>query len=337
MNSIDTSTRIPNIFHFVFGLKKQRRQFHLAYYLCLESCLQVNKPENLYFYYHYEPYGRYWDIIKENITPIKIDLVDFILDYKYKDNFIKLYSYAHQSDFIRLEKLFEFGGIYADIDTLFVNKIPERLYTKPYVLGREGNLIDHTTKQERPSLCNAFIMAEPGAAFGKIWLEEIKKAFDGSWSHHSTLLPYELSQKYPELISIEPIQSFYKHLWTKEGIHTLLQGYDPDYEDVLSMHLWSHLWWDRWRRDFSDFHAGLLTENYIRTVDTTYNIVARKYLPPMTAKSSINLKHSVYVFNEVVFDLADVLKDIIEIIKKKFLGNIIKALKSRLKIIVNKI
>jgi hypothetical protein len=32
------------------------------------------------------------------------------------------------------------------------------------------------------------------------------------------------------------------------------------------------------RTDFTAFHAGLLTEDYIRNVDTTYNIVARRFL-----------------------------------------------------------
>ncbi|MEK7672190.1 MAG: hypothetical protein AAB344_08225, partial [Bacteroidota bacterium] len=57
------------------------------------------------------------------------------------------------------------------------------------------------------------------------------------------------------------------------------KGCDTNYDGILSMHLWSSLWWSRWRRDFSSFHAGKLTEEYIRKVDTTYNLVARKFLP----------------------------------------------------------
>jgi len=69
-------------------------------------------------------------------------------------------------------------------------------------------------------------------------------------------------QEYPSLIHLEPARSFYKHMWTREGIHTLLEGYDRDYQGVLSMHLWNHLWWSKERRDFSDFHQGRLTEKY---------------------------------------------------------------------------
>ena len=36
---------IPRTFHFVFGLKPQTEPFHLMYYLCLASCLAVERPQ----------------------------------------------------------------------------------------------------------------------------------------------------------------------------------------------------------------------------------------------------------------------------------------------------
>jgi hypothetical protein len=276
---------IPNRFHFVFGLQRQRNPFHLVYYLCIESCLRVNNPERIYFYYHYEPYGRYWDLLKDKVVPVRVDLKDFVRRYDYKDRFVRRYDYAHQSDFIRLEKLIAHGGVYADIDTIFVSKIPERLFAKQFVLGREDDVVSWETGVARPSLCNAFIMAEKEAAFGVRWLGEMESAFDGSWSNHSTLLPRELSERYPELIHIEPSGTFYKHMWTREGIRTLLEGCDPDFTGVVSMHLWSHLWWSKERRDFSDFHSGLITERDVREKDSTYNLAARRFLPPPSAVS----------------------------------------------------
>src|SRR5262245_1997343 len=54
-------SRIPRLFHFVFGLREQREPFHLVFYLCLASCRAVARPERMYFYYHHEPWGRYWE------------------------------------------------------------------------------------------------------------------------------------------------------------------------------------------------------------------------------------------------------------------------------------
>ena len=107
----------------------------------------------------------------------------------------------------------------------------------------------------------------------------MEKEFDGSWSNHSTLLPQRLSEKYPDLIHTEPSRTFYKHMWTPEGFHTLFRECDTDTTGVVSMHLWSHLWWSKKRNDFSDFNGEMLTEEYIRKVDTTYNMIARKFLP----------------------------------------------------------
>ncbi|MBI2839373.1 MAG: hypothetical protein HYX75_13740 [Acidobacteria bacterium] len=272
---------IPNQFHFVFGLRRQTEPFHLCHYLCIESCYQVNRPDRIFLYYRHEPYGPYWELAKRRLTLVRVALPRFIWKFRYTgpNRACRPYRYAHHSDYIRLERLFESGGVYADIDTIFVQKLPAALFGESFVLGREGDIVCQATGRRQPSLCNALIMSTPKAAFGRLWLDAFRDAFDGSWSRHSTLLPQDLSERSPHLLHIEPSHSFYKHMWTREGIRTLLQGYDPDFEGVYSMHLWSHLWWSKARRDFSDFHAGLLTKDYIAKVDTTYNVVARAFLP----------------------------------------------------------
>ncbi|MBX2991126.1 MAG: glycosyl transferase [Bacteroidetes bacterium] len=276
------NSRIPNQFHFVFV--KQSEPFHLAFYLCIESCLQVNKPDKIFFHFLKRPYGRLWDSIKERITPVQLDGAAYrareeSVKKKIPGSWSRKFSYAIVSDFIRLEKLVEYGGIYADVDTLFVNPLPERLMQKPFVLGREPDFRDETTNESRPSICSAIIMSEPQAEFGRSWLREMETAFDGSWNKHSSLLPYQLSLKYPDLVHIEPQRSFFHHDYTPAGINALFKKCDADFSGMYSMHLWSNIWWSRWRRDFWNFHSGKLTPRYIRNVDTTYNILARRYLP----------------------------------------------------------
>ena len=271
---------IPKYFHFVFGLGRKPEPLHLMHYLCLQSCWQVNQPEAIFFYYHHEPYGAYWELIKPQLQCVPIERVSFIDQYHYTDRRVARYRYAHASDFVRLEKLLARGGVYADLDTLFVNSLPHALYGKSFVLGREQAVYDKAARTTHASVCNALIMSERAAPFGKRWLEEMQRAFDGTWSKHSTLLPEILSQQYPEQIHIEPPRTFYKFMWTRADLDMLFQGLDTDNNGVVSFHLWSHLWWSRWRRDFSDFHAGKLTEDFVRRVDTTYNVVARQFLPP---------------------------------------------------------
>src|SRR6266496_6069701 len=116
--------RIPNVFHFVFGLKPQTEPFHLAFYLCIESCWQVNQPDEIFFYYHYEPYGRYWELARRRLSLVPVPLDSIVEGFRYRDGGVHPYRYAHRSDFVRLERLLERGGIYADIDTLFVSPFP---------------------------------------------------------------------------------------------------------------------------------------------------------------------------------------------------------------------
>ncbi len=277
---------IPKHFHFIFGLKPQTEPFHLAYYLCLKSCLEINKPDSLSFYYHYEPYGEYWDLIRPSLSLEKVEPEVFVRDsslyFQHQEGqFIKgmALDYAHQADFFRLKKLIEHGGVYADMDTLFVTPIPEELYDHKFVIGREQEVVVGGSEQGVASLCNALMMAEKGSEYAKQWLEQSYESFDGTWSKHSCQLAALIADQIPDSVHIVPSVYFFKHMWTIQGIHMLFEGLDTDFDEVYSIHMWNHLWWDAARTDFSGFHAGLLTEDNIRSIDTTYNVIARRFLP----------------------------------------------------------
>ena len=269
---------IPRIFHFVFGLKPTPQPLHLMHYLCLVSCFQVNQPDAVYFHYHHEPYGTYWDRLKSRLIRRRIAPNRRIADWRYTSPYIVPYRYAHLSDFARLEILQQYGGVYADLDTLFVRPIPNALFHHHFVMGREfpGPV------GAEGSLCNAWIASEPGASFGAHWLRAMEASFDGSWSGHSTVLPYQLACAYPDDIQVEPLERFFKIPPTPQGLTDLFMREGMDLESllggVLSLHLWSHLWWE-WRRvDFSPFHAGHLTPAYVAHANTVYARLARPFL-----------------------------------------------------------
>lgn len=277
--------RVPNEFHFVFGLKPQTEPFHVVYFLCLESCRRVNRPRAIHFHYFYEPYGPWWERIRPALDLHRVDPVTFVTrNQSYWEHpegaFIKQagLDYAHQADFLRLEILDRRGGVYADIDTLFVKPLPEDLFGREFVLGSEGEMRDPATGSRYDSLCNAFIMSRPGARFGRRWLEEMPELFDGTWNRHSCYGASTLAERMPDAVHVVPRRYFYRYQWTPEDIALLLEGLDDDHGDVYSIHLWNHLWWEPSRTDFSRCHKGVLTEDYIRGVDTTYNVLARPFL-----------------------------------------------------------
>lgn len=247
---------IPNIFHFIFGLKPTRQKFHLVYYVCLASCIKINNPEKIFFYYEQEPYGKYWEKIKDNLELVKVRPIKML-------NGRKL-GYAHQADFIRLEMLNKYGGIYADMDTIFVRKFSKKMFEKDFVMGLE-DLSDPFA-----GLGNAIMMAKKQSFFGLKWGRNIFREFDGSWNNHSIRYPLRLSKRYPDKIHVEPRNSFYKYIWDEEGLRSIFRDIDRNLDGVYSIHLWEHLCWHEYIKK--------INEEYVRKNDNTYNILARKYL-----------------------------------------------------------
>jgi len=265
---------IPNVFHFIFGLREQTEPFHLMHYLCLRSCLEVMRPDAVHFHYHHEPHGPLWADIRPHLVLRRIDPVTPISDYRYDDAEVAAFRYAHVADFLRLEILIAEGGIYADMDSLFLKPFPEDWRSLSCVMGRE-----RPPAGAEGSLCNALIAAEPGAAFCRLWLAQMAMAFDGSWSNHSTLLPYRLAQAHPELIHIEPESSFFAFDWTPARLDDLFLREASLPEPAYSLHLWAHLWFDAGRRDFSLFSGDLLTVDYLAFAASSYARHARAFMP----------------------------------------------------------
>jgi hypothetical protein len=276
---------IPRRFHFVFGLRAQPEPMHVVHWLCLESCLRVNAPDAIHFHYRNEPHGKWWEAIRPHVNLRRIDARSLLPDASRYDateegRFIRDRDlvYAHEADFLRLSILLEEGGVYADMDSLFLRPLPERFFAHDFVLGEEAPM-GGADGVLRPSLCNALVMARPGASFARRWLDAMTETFDGTWSRHSNQAATALWARHPEEIHVVPQPYFYKHAASRGGVRALLEGRDPDTADMFSVHLWAHLWWDEWRRDFTAVHAGMITPEYIRRVDTTYNLLARRFLP----------------------------------------------------------
>lgn len=272
--------RIPRHFHFIFGLKPQVEPFHVVYYLCLKSCLDINRPERITLYYHYEPHGEWWEMIRPHLELEQVSLVPQVSSMNYDNTYARENRHAHHADFIRLEKLRDYGGVYADMDTLFIRPLPDHLFEKSCVLGREADFPHEPgSSVAEESLCNALIMAEPGAPFVRRWLEETPGVFGQEWSAHSCQLAARLRWQHPEEVHVEPERSFYPYMWTPTDITRLLLECHGDWDGVYSVHLWNHLWWSRHRFEFTSFSGERLTERFIRQGSTTYTKAARRHLP----------------------------------------------------------
>ncbi|HEX5668150.1 MAG TPA: hypothetical protein VFX73_05050, partial [Chitinophagaceae bacterium] len=98
---------IPNIFHFVFGMKPDfgGKPFNMVHYLAVKSAAELNQPDRMYLHYQYEPTGEWFEKARPYLTLNKITAPDTIHGNK-------LFHVAHQADIVRLQMLQEHGGIY---------------------------------------------------------------------------------------------------------------------------------------------------------------------------------------------------------------------------------
>ena len=161
----------------MFGLDRQVEPFHLVHYLALASCLAVVEPDELHVHCHNLPYGFYWDLIRPRVLLHRVEPVEQIAEFDYEPD-VGRYAYAHHADFVRLDVLARWGGLYADIDTLFLAPPPPDFWHAPAVIGREADVRDEYGRM-RGALSNALLMSAPGGEFVRVWRERIAGAFDG--------------------------------------------------------------------------------------------------------------------------------------------------------------
>jgi glycosyltransferase involved in cell wall biosynthesis/SAM-dependent methyltransferase len=263
--SNSSSSKIPRIFHFITGMEPNfgGRPFSFVHSMAIRSALQVNKGFRARVYYHYEPSGKYWDAIKDDVELIRVEPPTEVFG-----NPVQLY--AHKADVLRLQILLEHGGIYLDLDTICQRSF-EPLLDGRVVMGREEQLAaDGTTKVV--GLCNATIIAPPNAEFLRLWYETYREFKGGkagdAWNKFSVQIPMALASAHPSLLHIEPASSFFWPSWDRESIASMFVM-DCEFPEAYSFHLWEGESW-KFTKDVSS--------DSVMTIDTTYNKIARRFV-----------------------------------------------------------
>jgi hypothetical protein len=198
-----------------------------------------------------------------------------------------LYHVAHKADVVRLQELKETGGIYLDLDTISIKPLTD-LLNHSFVIGQELKaayvpknwrqhikyklgLIKESSKNAA-GLCNAVLLSEKNSEFVNLWLNEYKtfrsKGRDKYWNEHSVLVPERLAATHPEKITQLSPYAFHYPLYDKAGLKLMFEEV-TEFPEAYLHHLWESFSWD---------YLSKLTEEKIKTENTTYNLIARKYL-----------------------------------------------------------
>ena len=275
--------RIPNIIHFVFGLSDDPadRQLFLFHFLAVKSAAMVNRPDRILFHYGYEPVGEWWEQIKQLVEPRVVEVPQHIHGKP-------LMHFAHKSDVLRLQVLQEFGGIYLDLDTISVRSLAP-LRKHGFVIGKQTVIFPWNWKQRlkkcllegtgrylrRPieGLCNAVLLSEPNSPFMNTWLDSYKnfrsRGRDEYWCEHSVKLPLQLAGEHPRWVHIASEWAFHYPLFDDAGLKDLFV-HTKQFPKAYVHHLWNS--------SSRESYLNALTIETIKAQDTTYNVIARRYL-----------------------------------------------------------
>ena len=273
---------IPNILHFVFGMAPDfgGKPFSLVHYLSIRSAVELNRPDAVIFHYQYEPEGSWWEKAKPLVTLRPIKAPEEIMGNPLK-------HVAHQADVVRLRALQETGGIYLDLDTISVKPLSSLLVNE-FVIGQElkAAFVPRNWRQRlkkklgwiktgeaSTGLCNAVLLSAPNSRFVNRWLEEYKNfrsaGRDKYWNEHSVLVPQRLAALYPEELTQLGPYAFHYPLYNEEGLRMMFEE-QHEFPEAFLHHLWESFAWDKYMK-------ALSREDILQT-DSTYNLIARKYL-----------------------------------------------------------
>jgi hypothetical protein len=225
---------VPNIIHFIYGFLPQTKPFEYYKYIAILSAYTINKPDTIYFYYQHEPFGPFWDKVKSLLTLQKITPP---ISY----NGVQIRHYAHQADLLRLQLLYQYGGIYLDIDTICIKPFTP-LLTYDITLGYQG---DH-------GLCNAVIIAKPRNSFILSWIQSYSTfrscGKDQYYDEHSVILPMKLALQRTD-VNVLPDNAFFFPL--AEHIENVLfnNSYTEENKNKITnnsycIHLWESMTYD---------------------------------------------------------------------------------------------
>ena len=170
----DPCAEIPKIIHLLYFGETEFYNFH---HRCVHAMVQYMPDYDIRIYNAKEPVGnKYWDDIKSQAR-VSIHKIDPPVYY---DGF-ELKHFQYKADVVRLELLYEHGGVYLDLDMLIA-----RPFHDVFASGHSFYISEECKNGGgNGALINAFLAAKPKNEFIKVWLNSFKSGLRlGIWAHH---------------------------------------------------------------------------------------------------------------------------------------------------------
>lgn len=214
---------IPKIVHLIYINQRPLKSFN---YKCINSILRNMPDYQVWIHNDIEPDTDEWRIIKQN-EYVHIKSIERVKEF---DGF-PISHVQYEADIIRMNILYEYGGIYLDTDVYMVKNITDLLDGHSFYIAKETE----------DNMINCVIISEPNNEFIKVWLSNFATGFRvGNWGWHIRDLPKMILEKNPHYINkynikVLEYENFCPIHWTQGHILS-----DPNFkvtEKMYGIHL----------------------------------------------------------------------------------------------------
>lgn len=162
---------IPNIVHFIYPVNNKTRPFSSLNIQAVKRAATIQKPDTIRFWTNAKP----GDIAGWGEIASMVDLIPTIMpEHEWPQ---------YQSDTLRLNILYDQGGIYMDTDLLTLRPMPMF----------EDSLTISWESEKRESISNALMISAPRVPFIAEWMRRLPQAQSSStWAYGGVVLPAEM-------------------------------------------------------------------------------------------------------------------------------------------------
>lgn len=221
---------IPSILHFVQLKKDDNSELRLSFeaFLALYAANRFIRPSTIYIHTDFSPqdvaaaieHGSSWT--RKVLTSFpEIVHVNYVTAPT-EANGLAIKRVEHRSDFVRLEQLAKFGGIYLDWDVITLRPLAPLLNAGfRTVVGRQYDGF----------INNGIYFATKDSGVVDVMRRETPRVFDGGWITHSVALLTKVSNRLaivPGEVLILDFKAFSPFEWSQESANKELQRHVGD-------------------------------------------------------------------------------------------------------------
>lgn len=232
---------VPKHAHFAYTSTRANGGFAFdkTHFCALKAAVVWGRFEAVTLHALEEPSGEWWRKASEFTT---LRLVD-----DPSERFNASFTHpSHIADAIRLETLFNEGGVFFDLDIIVLNDFDPLLDLGAAVIGEEDEL----------ALCPAVLLSTPGSDFIRKWIQGYDPLLsdwsgfrslgkDQYWGEMSTRYPKYLAERSPSDVVVMPPSTFYPVHWRRESAERLHRQADKgglalrELQESFAIHLWA--------------------------------------------------------------------------------------------------